>query len=176
MGARVVRPSRDGRALTVTELRGIAGEAGFGTPAVERAIAEALEQSRAEPRRSPIEKRGFIRLQVWTLRTIPIELTSDQLLYTLRLLQPYHHGPPRVAVEEGQLTWRDGKGLIFHLQSGPGVTELRVRISKITLFRRRRLLRWIGSAADRLETLLTLVAARDHTTTPLLGPSGVEDR
>jgi hypothetical protein len=38
-----IEGSDSGRAMSVSEIRGIAGEAGFGASAVERAIAEALE-------------------------------------------------------------------------------------------------------------------------------------
>ena len=170
--------SEDGRALSLDDVRGIAGEAGFARAAVERAIAEALERGPGEARRTPIEKRGWLRIQIWTLRTIPVELSSDQLLRAVRLFQPYRDGPPRVSLEEGQLTWRDRSGLIFHLHSSGGDTEIRVRIAKVALLRRQRLLGWVRSAADRLEALVTMVAARDLSVSSLLaaGDSDVSRR
>ena len=155
----------EGRSMSIRDLRGIAGEAGFGATAVERAIAEALEFGSRESRPAPVEREGLIIVKMWTLRTVPIELTSDQMLRAVRLFQPYREGPPQVSLEDRRITWRDRKKIIFHLQSGGGLTEIRVRLSR-PLIRRGRMMGWIRSAADRLESLIYLVAARDHSALP----------
>ncbi len=157
----------EGHAMSVRDLRGIAGEAGFGAGAVERAIAEALEFGGREGRPAPVEVEyeGFIFAKMWTLRTIPIELSSDQMLRAVRLFQPYLEGPARISLEDRRISWRDRKGVIFHLESSRGQTEIRVRLSKFVI-RRERMKGWIRSAADRLEALVYLVAARDHSALP----------
>ncbi len=153
----------ESRAMSVKDLRGIAGEAGFGSRAVERAIAEALEVGPNESRRSPVEREGWIRVKMWTIRSIPIELTSDQLIRAVRLFQPY---PATVNLEERQqITWRDEKGLIFHVLSWRGETEIRVRVAQF-LIRRGRMMGWVKASADRLESLVYLVAARDSKVDP----------
>lgn len=155
-----IEGGNEGHALSVQEIRGIAGEAGFGPMAVERAIAEALEVGPVGRQKAPVEREGLILVKMWTLRTIPVELGSDQLIRAVRLFQPYREGPARVDLEDRQITWRDRKGLIFHLSSYRGETEIRVRVSKF-LLRRSRMMGWVQASADRLESLVYLVAARD---------------
>lgn len=162
--------AEDGRQLSVTDVRGIAGEAGFGRTAIERAIAEALESGPTGVKRTPVEKEGLVLVKMWTIRTIPVELTSDQLLRVVRIAHHYREGVPRVSLEDRQLTWKDRKGIIFHLSSTGGETEVRVRVSRF-LLRRSRMMRWIRLAADRLESLIYLVAARDVTVSKLLAPT-----
>jgi hypothetical protein len=78
----------------------------------------------------------------------------------VRLLQPYLDGPAQVKLAENEVTWRDRRGLEFTITSGRGVTEIRVYVSKL-LFRRGRWRGWVKAAADRLETLLLLIATRE---------------
>jgi len=154
-----IEGSADPRSLSLAELRSIAGEAGFGPEAVERAIAEVKEATSVEVVPTPVQKWGWIVTHLSTLREIPVELTSDQLMRTVRLFQPYREGPAHVKLEERELTWRDRKGLRFTLTSSGGVTELRVYVSK-PLLRRGRWMGWVKAAADRLEMLVLLVAER----------------
>lgn len=149
------------RAMSVSEIRGIAGEAGFGATAVERAIAEALEVGPPGSVRASVEREGILLVKMWTIRTIPVELDSDQLIRAVRLFQPYREGPANVNLEDRQITWRDRKGLMFHLMSYGGETEIRVRVSKLLVLRGGRMMGWVRAAADRLESLIYLVAARD---------------
>ncbi|MDT8342652.1 MAG: hypothetical protein RQ751_14170, partial [Longimicrobiales bacterium] len=67
---------------------------------------------------------------------------------------------PRISLENQQITWRDRRGLIFHLESGGGETTVRIRVAR-PLIRRGRMGRWIAAAADRLEAILRLVAGRE---------------
>lgn len=152
-----IEGSADVRRLTVEELRAIAGEAGFGPEAVDRAIAEAQEASALVVSQAPVQKWGLIITHLSTLREIPVEVSSDELMRVVRLFQPYREGPAQVKLEERELTWRDRKGLRFAVTSGKGITEIRVFVSK-ALLRRGRWMGWVKSAADRLEMLITLVA------------------
>ena len=163
-----IEGSEDARPITVAELRSIATEAGFGSQAVERAIAEAQRAATAEVRRHPVQKSGLLITYLSTIRTIPIEISSEQLTRAVRLFQPYREGPAQVKLEEHQITWRDRKGLRFTLTSGGGATEIRVFASKI-LIRRGRWIGWVQSAADRLESLILLVATQDLPTARALG-------
>ena len=156
-----IEGSDPGRAMSVSELRGIAGEAGFGSTAVERAIAEALEVGPPGSVRAPVEREGLLHVKMWTIRAIPVELDSDQLIRAVRLFQPYREGPANVNLEDRQITWRDRKGLMFHLMSYGGETEIRVRVSKRLGLRSGRMMGWVRAAADRLESIVYLVAARD---------------
>ncbi len=155
-----------GRPMSVSEIRGIAGEAGFGSSAVERAIAEALEVGPPGASRPPVEREGLLLVKMWTVRAIPIELGSDQLIRAVRLFQPYREGPANVNLEDREITWRDREGLMFHLRSYGGETEIRVRISKLLFFGGGRVMGWVRAAADRLESLVYLVAARESAAEP----------
>ena len=156
-----IEGSEDARRLSVDELRLIAGEAGFGALAVERAIAEAQVQAVSlDVRRPPVQRWGFVVTHLSTLREIPVELTAEQLMKAVRLLQPYREGPAGVKLEEREITWRDKKGIEFSLISERGVTEIRVHLSKF-LLRRGRWTGWVKAAADRLEALVLMVAHRD---------------
>ena len=146
--------------ISVEELRSIAGEAGFGAQAVERAIAEAYPVQPPEARRWQVQRSGLVITRLSTARTIPIEISSEQLTRTVRLFQPYREGPAQVKLEEHQITWRDRKGIGFTVTSAGGVTEIRVFASK-ALVRKGRWMGWVRAAADRLETLVLLVAAQD---------------
>jgi hypothetical protein len=147
--------------ISVDELRSIAGEAGFGAHAVERAIAEAYPDSPAEVRRWQVQRSGLVFSRLSTARTIPIEISSEQLTRTVRLFQPYREGPAQVKLEEHQITWRDRKGIGFTVTSAGGVTEVRVFVSK-ALVRKGRWMGWVRAAADRLEALVLLVAAQEQ--------------
>ena len=149
--------SADARTLTLAELRSIAGEAGFGHEALERALAEAQEAASLPAVPAPVQKWGLLVTHLSTFREIPVELNSDQLMRTVRLFQPYREGPAQVKLDERELTWRDHKGLRFSVSSANGRTEIHVHVSKV-LLRKSRWMGWVGSAADRLEKLVILVA------------------
>ena len=155
-----IEGSEDAGPLTVDELRSIAGEAGFGSQAVERAIAEAQQATSTEVRRPPVQRSGVVIAHLSTIRSVPVEVSSEQLMRAVRLFQPYREGPAHVKLEEHQITWRDRKGIRFTVTSAGGVAEIRVVVSKMR-FRRGRWMGWGKSAADRLETLVFLVATQD---------------
>jgi hypothetical protein len=163
-----IERSEDAKPLTVMELRSIAEEAGFGLQAVERAIAEARRAAFTEIRRPPVEKSGLAIVDLSTHRTIPVEVTTEQLMKAVRLLHPYRDGPAQVKLEEHQITWRDRKGIGFTVTSSGGVTEISVFVSKL-LIRRGRWIEWVKYAADRLETLVFMVAAQLPPDSALLG-------
>lgn len=162
-----IEGSEDTRPLSVAELRSIAGEAGFGTRAVERAIAEAKRATSAETRRPPVQKSGLIFCHLSTVRSVPVEVSSEELMRAVRLFQPYREGPAQVKLEEHQIAWRDGKGLRFTVTSSGGGTEIRVFISR-PLLRKGRWMGWVKSAADRLETLVFMVATQGEAGNRLL--------
>ncbi len=148
----------DGRHLTVAELRLIAEEAGFGADAVQRAIAEARDGTRTA-HRPPVQRWGLVVTHLSAIREIPVEVSSDQLMRAVRLFQPYREGAPQVKLEEHEVVWRDRKGLRFAVTSANGLTEIRVYVSRVVL-RRGRWTGWVKTAADRLETLILMVAAQ----------------
>jgi hypothetical protein len=154
-----IEGSVEARNLSMDELRAIAGEAGFGPDAVERAIAEAREALLVAVPQPPVQKWGLIVTHLSTIREIPIEVSADQLMRAVRLLQPYREGPAHLKLDEHELTWRDRRGLRFAVTSSNGATEIRVHVSKV-LLRRGRWMGWVKAAADRLETLVSLVARR----------------
>lgn len=170
-----IEGAEDPRPLTLSELRSIAGEAGFGVRALERAIAEAQHAQhaqQAEDRPLPVQRSGLVVARLSTRRTLAVEIGYEQLMRAVRLLQPYREGPAHVKLEEHQLTWRDRKGIQFMVTSGEGTTEIRVLVSKV-LIRRGRWIGWVKAAADRLEKLVYLVASLDGPET--LGiPAAVE--
>jgi len=155
-----IEGSEESGPVTVDELRSIAGEAGFGSQAVERAIVEAQRAGSTETRHHPVQKSGLVFTHLSTLRAIPIELSAGQLMQAVRLFPPYREGPAHVHLGDHQITWRDRQGLRFTVTSGGGVTEVRVYVSKFFI-RRVRWMKWVKSAADRLEELVFLVAARE---------------
>ena len=73
-----IEGAEDARPLTADELRSIAGEAGFGSQAVERAIVEAQQAGAAEVRRHPVQKSGLVITHLSTVRSVPVEISSDQ--------------------------------------------------------------------------------------------------
>jgi hypothetical protein len=152
--------SEDTKPLTATELRSIAGEAGFSPQAVERAITEAKRAASARIHRPPVQRSGLIIVHLSTIRSASVEVSSEQLMRAVRLFQPYREGPAQVKLEEHQITWRDRKGIRFTVTSADGTTQIRVFVSKI-LIRRGRWMGWVNSAADRLETLVYMVATQD---------------
>ena len=154
-----IEGSEDSGPLTIDELRSIAGEAGFGAQAVERAIVEAQQARPTEVGHQPVEKSGLVITHLSTIRSVPVGISSDQLMKAVRLFPPYREGPAHVNLGDHQITWRDRKGLRFTLMSAGGVTEIRVFVTKI--FDKRKWARWVKSAADRLEELVFLVAARE---------------
>ncbi len=155
-----IEGSEDSGPLTIDELRSIAGEAGFGAQAVERAIVEAQQARPTEVRHHAVQKSGWVFVHLSTVRSIPIGISSDQLMKAVRLFPPYREGPAHVNLGDHQITWRDRKGLRFTVTSVGGVTEVRVYASKFFV-RKVRWSKWVKSAADRLEELVFLVAARE---------------
>jgi hypothetical protein len=164
-----IEGSEDAKPLTDTEIRSIAAEAGFGSRAVERAIAEARRAATAEVLSPPVQKSGLLITHLSTHRAIPVEVSSEQLTRAVRLFQPYREGPAQVKLEENQITWRDKKGLRFTVTSSAGVTEIRVYVAK-PLLRRGRWIGWVKSAADRLEMLVLMVATQDPPKGGYLAP------
>lgn len=156
-----IEGSEDPTPLTLDEIRAIAGEAGFGTRAVERAIAEAALAGPAPAVPKPVQKSGLVITHLSTVRGVPVEIDSEQLMTAVRLFQPYHDGPAHVNLEEDQVSWQDRKGIRFTVTSSAGLTEIRVLVSKV-LMRRRKWMRWVKTAADRLEALVLLVGADDE--------------
>ena len=148
----------DARPLSVEELRSIAGEAGFGPSAVERAIDEAKQVARQGLPPQPVHRSGFVVTRLSTSRTVPFELNSQQIMRAIQLFQPYREGSAHVRLEEDRLTWSDKKGLTFTVWSGGGTTEIHVFVSKL-LIRRGKWMGWVQLAADRLEALTLMVAA-----------------
>ena len=163
-----IEGSEDTGPITIAELRSIAGEAGFGRQAVERAIVEAQQSGSAVVRRNPVQKSGLVITYLSTIRVIPLDISSEQLMRAVRLFQPYREGPAQVKLEEDQVTWRDRKGVSFTVTSTGGATEIRVFVSKV-LVRRGRWISWVQSAADRLEALVLLVATQDLRSAQELG-------
>ena len=158
----------DSGPITAADLRSIASEAGFGAHAVERAIAEAQQAGPIEVRRPPVQRSGLVITHLSTVRALPIEISSEQLMRAVRLFQPYRDGAAQLKLEEDRVTWRDRKGLGFTVSSGPGVTEIRVLVSK-PVIRKGRWAAWVKAAADRLETLIYLVVAQDVPAAQKLG-------
>jgi hypothetical protein len=155
-----IEGSEEAKPLTDTEIRSIAAEAGFGSRAVERAIAEAKRAATAEVLSPPVQRSGFLITHLSTHRAIPVGVSSEQLTRAVRLFQPYREGPAQVKLEENQITWRDKKGLRFTVTSSAGVTEIMVYVAK-PLLRRGRWIGWVKAAADRLEMLVLMVATQD---------------
>ncbi len=149
--------------VSVEQLRSIAGQAGFAPHAVEQALAEVRHVARPETMVRPVQKSGLLVAKIWTMRSIPIQISSDQLMNTVRLFQPYREGPAQVKLEDRQITWRDRKGIRFAVVSSNGVTEISVFVSR-PLLRRRRMMSWVRAAADRLESIIRLVADADSPT------------
>jgi hypothetical protein len=168
-----IEGSDDSGPVTVDEIRSIAREAGFGLHAVDRAIGEA-RQAAVTVRRHPIQKSGIVVACVSAVRTIPIEISSEELMRAVRLLQPYREGPAQVRLGEDQVRWRDRRGLRFAVVSSRGVTEIRVQVSR-PMIRRGRWIGWVKSAADRLEQLVLLVAAQDLADSTDTGRSRAND-
>jgi hypothetical protein len=164
-----IEGSEEAKPLTDTEIRSIAAEAGFGSRAVERAIAEARRAATAKLLSPPVQKSGLIITHLSTHRSIPVEVSSEQLTRAVRLFQPYREGPAQVKLEENRITWRDRKGLRFTVTSSAGVTEIRVYVAK-PLLRRGRWIGWVKAAADRLELLALMVATQDPPKGTYLAP------
>ena len=163
-----IEGSEDGRPLTIDELRSIAGEAGFGSEAIERAIAEAQQAAPQQGLHHPVQKSGLVITDLSAVRAVPIQISSEQLMKAVRLFQPYREGPARVNLGENQITWRDRKGLRFTVTSAGGATEIRV-FASVFFLRKRKRIGWVQSAADRLEALVFLVSNRSLPGTKELG-------
>jgi len=161
--------TEDTRSVTVDELRSIAGEAGFGPEAVERAITEARKAAVTNLHRPAVQRSGLLVVRLSTTRSIPVEVTSEQLMRTVRLFQPYREGPVHVKLDENLMMWRDRKGIGFTASSSDGITEIRVFLAK-PLLRRGKWMGWVKAAADRLETMVLLVAGKDPAGPSLLPP------
>ena len=159
----------DERPLSLAELRTIASEAGFTPQVLERALAEVQDASPAAGR-GPVRRSGWVIAHLSTVREIPAGIDADQLMRVVRLCQPYREGPAQVKLDESEISWRDRKGLRLAVTSSGGVTEVRVYVSGF-LLRRGRWTGWVQAAADRLETLVSLVAAQRASTRAQLPPA-----
>ncbi len=163
-----IEGSEELKPLTHDEIRSIAREAGFGAQAVERAIAEAAHTAPRPGHSEPVQRSGLVITRISAMRSIPVILTSAQLMRAIRLFQPYRDGPAQVKLEEDRITWRDRKGLVFTLRSIGGITEIHVYVGKL-LIRRGRWMGWVRAAADSLEALILLVDAKVES-----GPRGAD--
>ncbi len=155
--------SDDPGPITMDELRSIASEAGFGAQAIERALSEAQQAAKAY--RASVHASGWVIRRISTTRSVPIEVSSDQLMQAVRLFQPYREGQAQVKLGPTALTWKDKKGLRFTVTSLGGVTEIQVTVAK-PLVRRKRWKGWVETAAERLETVILLTATRDLPRSP----------
>lgn len=166
----------DGGPLTADELRAIAGEAGFGSRAVEQAMAEVQAPDPVDVERQPVLRSGLVVTHLSTLRTLPVAIDSEQLMRAVRLFQPYREGPAHVELEEDRVTWRDRRGLRFTVTASGGCTQIRVFVSRV-MVRRGRWMGWVNAAANRLESLVLLVAAegRPRPVERLAGPVEAPD-
>jgi hypothetical protein len=160
-----IEGSEDTKPLSIKELRSIAGEAGFGASAVERAIAEAQLAGRTQTQPDPVRKSGLLITHLSTVRAVPIEINPEQLMRAVRLFHPYRDGTANMNLEVHQVTWKDRKGLHFTVTSAAGATEIRVLVSKPLIWKRK-WMDWVKAAADRLETLVFLIATRDLREAP----------
>lgn len=155
-----IEGSEDAKALSLDELRSIAGEAGFAPGTVERAIAEVRDADMAAVKRPPVQTSGLIFLHLSAVREIPVGLSGEQLMRVVRLFHPYREGSVKVEFEDQEMVWRDRKGLKFAIGSAGGVTALRVYVAR-PILRRGRWRGWVKAAADRLEMLTLMVARQD---------------
>lgn len=154
-----IEGSEESRPISGEELRSIAGEAGFGAHAVERAIREIRQEALRAVERTPVEISGLIVPSVSARRKIPVQISSEELMMAVRLLQPYREGPAQIKLDADRVHWRDRKGLNFVVSSARGVTEIKVRVAR-PMLRRRLWIGWVKAAADQLESLVLLVADR----------------
>ena len=169
-----IEGAEDPGPMSLEEIRSIAGEAGFGLRAVERAIAEAQQAMRAGSHRPPVHKSGLVIVHLSTVRQLPVEISSEQLMRAVRLFSPYREGPPELKLEEHQVSWRDRKKIRFTVTSAAGLTEVRVMASR-PMIRRGRWRRWVKDAADRIESLIYLIATQDVPAGSLRLPAGEDD-
>lgn len=146
--------------VTIDDLRSIASEAGFSFQAIDRAISEAKQAAAISAERQRVQVTGRIVRHVTAVRSVPVEITADQLMQAVRLFQPYRDGQARVRLGPAAITWRDRKGLAFRISSAGGVTEISVTVTWFVV-RRKRWISWVQTAADRLESLVLLMATRD---------------
>jgi hypothetical protein len=159
----------DDRPLSLADLKAIGTEAGFGPHTLERAIADIHDLGFAAGR-APVRKSGLFIAHFSTVREIPVGIDADQLMRVVRLCQPYREGPAQVKLEESEISWRDRKGLRLAVTSSGGITEVRVYVSGL-LLRRGRWTAWVQAAADRIEALVSLVAAQRHAGRAQLPPA-----
>ncbi len=146
------------RSLSVDDLRAMAAQAGLAPQTLERAISE-IQDAGLGLGRGPVRRSGLVIAHRSTVREIPVGIDADQLMKVVRLFQPYREGPAQVKLDESEISWRDRKGLRLAVTSSGGITEVRVYVSGL-LLRRGRWTAWVQSAADRLEALVSLVAAQ----------------
>lgn len=152
--------SDDPGPVTLDDLRSIAREAGFGAQAIDRAIAEAQQTASANAYRHGVQSSGILVRHLSTSRSIPVEISSEQLNRAVRLFQPYREGDVQIQLGPQSIKWRDRKGLRFTVTSVGGVTEIDVYVGR-PILRKRRWINWVQTSADRLESLILLVATRD---------------
>jgi hypothetical protein len=133
---------------------------GFSPQAIDRAISEAKQAAAISAERQRVQVTGRVIRHVTAVRSIPVEITADQLMQAVRLFQPYRDGQAHVKLGRAAITWQDRKGLTFRVTSAGGVTEVAVTVTWFVI-RRKRWTNWVQTAADRLESLILLMAARD---------------
>jgi hypothetical protein len=159
----------EGKPLSLADLRTLAMEAGFAPQTLDRAIAEVQDASLAASR-GPVRRSGLVIAHLSTVREIPVGIDADQLMRVVRLCQPYREGPAQVKLDESEISWRDKLGLRLSVTSSGGITEVSVYVSGL-LLRRGRWTGWVQAAADRVEALVSLVAAQRASTRAQLPPA-----
>jgi hypothetical protein len=165
-----IEGAEDSRPISGQELRSIAGEAGFGAHAVERAIREIRQEALKAVSRSPVEVSGLLVVRLMAHRKIPAQISSEELMTAVRLLQPYREGPAQIKLDADRVHWRDRKGLHFVVSLAGGRTEIKVEVVR-PMIRRGRWTGWVKAAADQLEALVLLVAAGSAEDDVMLDPA-----
>lgn len=164
-----IEGSEDHNPVSVEELRSIAGAAGFGPKAIDRAITEALRDGVVQEQKPEVKASGVIVTNLSTYRVIPIPLDSQLLIRAVRLFQPYRDGVTPVTIEEHRITWKDRAGIRFSVLSTGGTTEVRVFVSK-HIRRKRKWIEWVNTAADKLEETIVLVGSTNRDVPSLPRP------
>lgn len=164
-----IEGAREDAGVSMAQLRSIGVEAGFSPETLERAIAEVQAHRGGVRRPDPVRRSGLVWVHVSAAREVPRALDMDQLVRVMRLFQPYRETPRQVELEPREVSWRDGKGIRFTVASAGGISEVRVYVSGL-LLRRRRWMRWVEEAVERLASLAALVGGDPHPTGPVRLP------
>lgn len=143
-------------AVSIEELRAAASEAGFSPAVVDRAIAEALEQSGQD--QSIVTHKGFVLSRLVTSLSVNVYLTDAQIRRVAYLNTAYSDKDPSVTIDDVRGWWKDRRGFCFEIRRGAHHSELQVsspRLIGLTGPWKRPLLR----AIVRLEAMVRFVAA-----------------